>query len=108
MRILEERGLAKRVTKPGERQSYFQLAPNPYATMLEGIQKRNNSIQADIAKTIAALPEGSDALDRISEHADFYAAIGMAIRVALSEFYTRKQPNLGQQTTAPKDQVDDK
>ena len=49
IRTLEERGLVKRVTKPGERQDFFQLAPNPYATMLKGIQKRNRSIQADIA-----------------------------------------------------------
>src|SRR6056300_574061 len=30
IRILEERGLVKRMTRPGERQDYFQLASNPY------------------------------------------------------------------------------
>lgn len=85
IRILEERGLVKRTTRPGERQDYFQLAPNPYATMLEGIQKRNEAITQDIAETIQSLPADADAVARLTAYADFYASLDTAISVALAE-----------------------
>lgn len=103
IRILEERGLVKRVAKPGERQDFFQLAPNPYATMLEGIQNRNRSIQADIAETIQSLPVDADAVGRLTAHANFYASLDAAVAVALSEIDTSKITSTGQQPAAPKD-----
>jgi predicted transcriptional regulator len=108
IRILEERGLVKRVTKPGERQDFFQLAANPYATMLEGIQKRNRSIKADIAETIACLPADADAVGRLTAHANFYASLDAAVALALSELDTSKNPITGQQPAAPKDNANDK
>jgi DNA-binding MarR family transcriptional regulator len=108
IRILEERGLVKRVTKPGQRQDFFQLAPNPYATMLEGIQNRNQSIKADIAQTIESLPADADAVGRLTAYANFYASLDTAVAVALSELNTSMNPKTGQQPTAPKDHADDK
>jgi len=84
MRLLEERGLVKRMAKPGERQDYFQLAPNPYVTMLQGIQKRTQAAQQDIADTINALPSGAGPTVRLQEYADFYASTDDAIGVALT------------------------
>ncbi|WP_298862258.1 MarR family transcriptional regulator [uncultured Sulfitobacter sp.] len=107
IRILEERGLVKRVTKPGERQDFFQLAPNPYATMLERIHKRNRSIQADIAETIRSLPANSEALGRLNAHANFYASLDAAVAVALSELDTSRNTSAMLQPTAPKDYADD-
>ena len=108
IRILEERGLVKRVTKPGERQDYFRLAPNPYATMLEGIQKRNRSIQSDIEQTINSLPDDADALGRLTVYANFYASLDDAVAVALSQLDASTTQMTGQQPTAPKDHTDDK
>lgn len=107
IRILEERGLVKRVTKPGERQDFFQLATNPYVTMLEGIQKRNRSIQADISGTINSLPKDADAVGRLTAYANFYASLDAAVSVALSELATSKTQMTGQQPSAPKDHADD-
>ncbi len=107
IRILEERGLVKRVTKPGERQDFFQLAPNPYATMLEGIRKRNRSIQDDIAQTIQSLPAEADAVGRLTAYAGFYASLDAAVAVALNKVNSSKNPKTGQQPTALKDQSDD-
>ena len=107
IRILEERGLVKRLTKPGERQDFFQLAPNPYATMLEGIQNRNRAIQNDIAETIARLPDDTDALDRLMAHANFYASLDAAVAVALSKLDTSKNAITGQPPASPKDQTND-
>jgi DNA-binding transcriptional regulator GbsR (MarR family) len=107
IRILKERGLVKRVTKPGERQDFFQLAANPYGTMLEGIQKRNRSIQDDIAQTIQSLAADADAIGRLTAYADFYASLDAAVAVALSELNSSSDKTTGQQPAAPKDQSDD-
>jgi DNA-binding transcriptional regulator GbsR (MarR family) len=96
IRILEERSLVKRVTKPGERQDFFQLAPNPYATMLSSIRKRNQSIKAEIAQTIESLPDDADAVERLTAHANFYASLDAAVALALTELDTAKNPKTGQ------------
>lgn len=108
IRILEERGLVRRITKPGERGDFFQLAPNPYATMLEGIQKRNRAIQEDIAKTIQSLRPDADAVERLTAHANFYASLDDAVALALKELKSSKDTEQGQQSVAPKDQNNDK
>jgi DNA-binding transcriptional regulator GbsR (MarR family) len=108
IRILEERGLVRRISKPGDRQDYFQLAPNPYVTMLGVMQKRNRSIQADIAETIQSLPADADAVGRLTAHANFYASLDAAVAVALSKIETSQNTSTGQQPTAPKDHADDK
>ena len=88
IRILEEQGLIKRTTKPGERQDYFQLAPNPYATMMERFQKSANATHSDIEQTMAALPSDAEAIGRLQEYADFYGSMKSAINMALSELKT--------------------
>ena len=88
IRILEERGLVKRMTKPGERQDFFHLAPNPYATMLEGIKRRTMSTCDDIAETIQKLPSDCDAVERLNAYAHFYASTDKALGVALRELNT--------------------
>ncbi|GLQ25553.1 GbsR/MarR family transcriptional regulator [Sulfitobacter pacificus] len=85
IRILEERGLVKRMAKPGERQDFFQLAENPYATMLTGIQKRTQATRDEIAQTIKNLPPAADAVNRLAAYADFYASLDAAVAVALDE-----------------------
>lgn len=108
IRILEERGLVRRVTKPGERQDFFQLAPNPYATMLDGIQKRNQSIKADIAQTIESLPADADAVGRLRAHANFYASLDDALALALSRLDAPLNPAPGQRPNTPKDHPNDR
>lgn len=102
IRLLEERGLVTRVTKLGERGDFFQLAPNPYATMLEGMQKRNRAIRDDIAQTIRKLPKHADAVERLTAHADFYASKDAAVALALNALKPSKPPKQGQQPAAPK------
>lgn len=107
IRILEERGLIKRVAKAGERGDFFQLAPNPYATMLEGIKKRNRAIQDDIAATIQSLPADADAVGRLKSHADFYASLGAVVVRALDEHNSLQKTKQGEQHAALKDHNDD-
>ncbi|MCX7558394.1 MarR family transcriptional regulator [Sulfitobacter sp. F26204] len=108
IRILEERGLVKRMTKPGERQDYFQLAPNPYATMLTGIQKRTLATRSEIADTISKLPANASAADRLAAYADFYASLDSAIKLALDELDAPTTSKSGQHPAASKDLSDDR
>lgn len=105
IRILQERGLVKRMTKPGERQDFFQLAPNPYATMLEGIQKNTRATRDDIAETINSLPRDADAIGHLKAYADFYASTDAAVGLALRELNQTNTREIG--AAAPKDQTDD-
>jgi len=85
IRILEERGLVKRIAKPGDRQDYFQLAPDPYVTMLQGVQKRTRSTKNEIEQTLSALPCGAEAAGRIRQCADFYATLDDAVAQAITD-----------------------
>lgn len=91
VRILEERGLVKRIAKPGHRQDFFQLAQNPYGTMLKGIQMRTRSTRDEIAQTIDRLPPEAGAVERLTAYAEFYAAIEGAVGVALTELDARNK-----------------
>jgi DNA-binding transcriptional regulator GbsR (MarR family) len=102
IRLLEERGLVKRMSKPGERQDYFQLGPNPYATMLTGIKRRTRATRDEIARTIDALPQSADAADRLKAYAEFYASLDAAVTVALDTLDTTQN-----RRNAPKDPSDD-
>ena len=83
VRLLEERGLVKRIAKPGDRQDFFQLASNPYATMVEGVQKRTKQALSEITETIDELPAQSARAQRLRDYAQFYESIESALGVAL-------------------------
>ena len=85
VRLLEERGLVKRIAKSGKRQDFFQLAPNPYATMLLISQKRMCSTRDEILQTINGLPQSSEARSRLTDYAAFYDAINAGLGMALDE-----------------------
>jgi DNA-binding transcriptional regulator GbsR (MarR family) len=108
IRLLEERGLVRRLSKPGERQDFFELAPNPYATMLSGIQKRTQATRDEIAQTIEKLPADADAKGRLTDYADFYASLDAAVAVALENVNAKAARTIGQKQNAPKDQIDDR
>ncbi len=104
IRLLEERGLVKRRAKPGQRGDFFQLATDPYATLLEGVHKRTRSTREEIVRTVAALPEDTGAVARLSEYADFYASLETAVAVALDELQSRKSKNPGPAPKTPEEQ----
>lgn len=103
IRLLEERGLVKRVSKPGDRQDYFQLGSNPYVTMLKGVQARTRSTQDEIARTMRALPADHDAIRRLRAFEAFYAATAAAIGAAKDDLATAQDATPGQTPAAPKD-----
>lgn len=80
VRLLEERGLIRRIARPGERQDFFQPARAPYATMVEGARKRTSAARDEIGMTIAELPASADGVrTRLRDYADFYRSIDDAL-----------------------------
>ncbi|MEX2516280.1 MAG: MarR family transcriptional regulator [Gammaproteobacteria bacterium] len=54
-RLLEMLGIVERGSKPGERQDFFSIRPNPYAALVEGQVKRFEAAKAVVAETKSAI-----------------------------------------------------
>ena len=76
-RLLEGLGVIERVTLPGERGDYFQMAPEPYARLLRGVVERTHKARAVAEEARDGLPAGrTEARRRLDELAAFYRALG--------------------------------
>lgn len=72
-RILRGLGILERVSKPGDRQDYYQLAKQPFRAMLDGYVYRMSQNQNLVLDAIAQI--GSEAADtqfRLEQMRDFY------------------------------------
>lgn len=82
-RLLEDRALIKRLTKPGERQDFFQLAEHPFPNMLEKAQQELDRAQADIQASVAEIcPNRPDIKARVQDYARLYASLSASIKTA--------------------------
>jgi len=74
VRMLHDRGILRRVARPGDRQDYYELLPHPYTTMLDTAALKMRRHAERIAEACALVPaELGEARSRIGELADFYA-----------------------------------
>lgn len=72
-RQLEELGVIRRTTKAGNRQDYFQLADNPYLTLLNLAASRANRAKETIDRTLEQIPNKEKLIrKRVAEYATFY------------------------------------
>ena len=80
-RLLESLGVIERVTRPGDRQDYFQLADEPYDAIIEGALARSVKARDTVGKTLQALPaKGQNGpRQRLKEYERFYARIVEAL-----------------------------
>lgn len=84
-RILEERGLIKRSNKLGDRQDYFQLADDPYASILKRTHERKAAARQDIERIRDQLPEAAeDTRQRLANFVHFHRVIESGLLEALS------------------------
>ena len=81
-RLLEGMGIIERVTRPGERGDFFQMAPDPYARLLDGVaQRARRGREAALETRDALQAEGADRAtrDRLDALARFYGAVSDAV-----------------------------
>lgn len=57
-RLLEMLGIVERRSKPGERQDFFSIRPNPYETLVEGQVKRFEAAKAVVAEAKSTISKG--------------------------------------------------
>ena len=75
-RLLEDLEVIVRTAKPGDRQDYFKLSPQPYARMLRGVVRRMRRARDVVESTQDALPEEmADTHGRLEELDAFYEAL---------------------------------
>jgi DNA-binding transcriptional regulator GbsR (MarR family) len=75
-RLLENLGVIERGTRPGERQDYFSLAPDPYYRLMSRVADRKRRARAIVDKTRDALPpDWSDAKKRLASLSSFYELV---------------------------------
>ncbi|NUH67035.1 MarR family transcriptional regulator [Sulfitobacter sp. S0837] len=83
IRLLEERGLIRRINKAGDRQDYFKLADDAYAAMTRCAIAATRRSKSEIDATIDKLPDEATAVrDRLQAFAGFYEAISTALEDA--------------------------
>ena len=85
-RLLEERGLIRRVNKTGDRQDYFQLADDAYAAMTKYALAGTRHAKSEINDTIRKLPEEAEG---VRQRLDTFAAFYDTISAALDDVATR-------------------
>ncbi|WP_341861960.1 MarR family transcriptional regulator [Gymnodinialimonas sp. 57CJ19] len=84
VRMLEDRGVLKRVSKPGERQDYFQLTATPHENMLKRTQDGVRQARDEVLATANSLPDSCPEIKaRIGDFAGLYAAIDRSLGLAL-------------------------
>ncbi|MEX3316076.1 GbsR/MarR family transcriptional regulator [Sulfitobacter sp. PS-8MA] len=83
IRLLEERGLIRRINKAGDRQDYFQLADDAYGAMTRFALGGTRRTKSEIDATISKLPdEAEDVRGRLEAFSGFYEAISAALEDA--------------------------
>lgn len=71
-RLLEEFGLIRRTSKPGERQDYFELEDDPYLNLLDRAVVRARKAKEVLDRTAGQLKDTPDIQGRVTDFADFY------------------------------------
>jgi len=73
-RLLEGIGMVERTSRPGDRQSFYQLAPDPYARLLRGSLQRMAKAHRVVKTAQEDLPKKrKDSQQRLEEFSNFYA-----------------------------------
>lgn len=91
IRLLEDRGLVRRVNRRGDRQDYFQLADNAYVEMLRHARVNTGRARDEVAGTLADLPAGAeDVRSRLQDFASFYGEIEASLGAAIDRMEKAK------------------
>lgn len=89
-RLLSQIGFLERAAVPGDRQDYYQLAPDPYSRLLKVLVERMNTAHGVIARAADKMPpERADARRRLCDFAAFYRASAENIGRLIDRFTGR-------------------
>ncbi len=89
VRLLEERGLIRRIARAGDRQDWFEMTPEPFAALLDGAATRLGRAGAEIATTLDDLPSGAGQTPRIQAYVEFYTTLERNLKRAADDLRGR-------------------
>jgi DNA-binding transcriptional regulator GbsR (MarR family) len=90
-RLLAEYGLIRRVGRPGSRQDYYELSPDPYGRMLQVVVQRiEEGARAMTEAATLIPPDNEGARERISALSDFYARTHVLLQQICNEMARKK------------------
>ena len=91
VRLLEERGVVRRTAKPGDRGDWFELMPDPFASLLDVAATGTARAGGAIEDTLAELPPGAaDVRRRVEAYATFYRTLQSALADAARTLRARR------------------
>ena len=80
VRLLEERGVVRRVARSGDRQDWFEMMPDPFSALLDTAAVRVGRAGAEIGTTLDALPPDAAPRPRVAAYARFYETLERQLR----------------------------
>ena len=80
VRLLEERGVIRRVSRSGDRQNWFEMMPDPFPALLETAAVRIGRAGAEIGTTLDELPPDAGPRPRVEAYARFYETLERRLR----------------------------
>ncbi len=84
VRLLEERGLIRRMGLHGKRGDYFIVAEDAHANMLRGVKTRAELAEREIGETLELVPMARPEIrERLSGFKDFYIGLIESVDRAL-------------------------
>lgn len=94
VRLLEERGLIRRMGVHGKRGDFFIVAEDAHANMLRGVKTRAELAQREIGETLDLVPTARpDIRDRLSGFKEFYIGLIESVDRALVTICACKAKN---------------
>ena len=84
MKVLEGMGIIERTTRPGERETYFAIADQPYSTLIRSFAARFASYRKQIAAAAKAIDTPA-AHRRLGDLATFYEVLERGHEAMLDE-----------------------
>lgn len=90
-RLMESLGVLQRVTRPGERQDYFQLTDKPFVRLLEGTIDRAERARELVDRTNEQLGANCEATkERLCALGEFYKVLSSTASKVVDEISQRK------------------
>ncbi len=86
-RLLEQLGVLERVSRPGDRQDYYQLHPAPYPALMRGVVERNREARSGVARARSALPQSwNEARGRLEALETFYERVCASCEAVIASY----------------------
>lgn len=83
-RFLLQQGILERVERAGDRRDYYRIAPNAFAALFGGVERRARAAEGTIRATASALEPGDAArAGRLARLASFYGSLADAFGATL-------------------------